>query len=62
VVSADADDREDMETGEYTVREDDLPVWQIYQCDAKDLTRLCLRALAAGEVNGRVGYRPAGER
>jgi hypothetical protein len=62
VVSADADDREDMETGEYTVREDDLPVWQIYQCDAKDLTKLCLRPLTAGEVNGRIGYRPAGER
>ena len=45
-----------MEDGEYVVRAEDLPMTQIYQCDAKDFTRLCLRVLAAGEKNGSVGY------
>jgi len=29
-----------------------------YQCDEKDLTRLCIRDLEAGETNGRIGYQP----
>ena len=58
VASVDSDDREAMEAGEYTVQPEDLPIWQIYQCDDADLTRLCIRPLAAGEVNGRLGYRP----
>jgi hypothetical protein len=58
VASADADEREEMESGEYTVQEEDLPLWQIYQCDEKNLTELCLRQLTAGEVNGRMGYHP----
>jgi hypothetical protein len=36
-----------------------LPIKQIYQCDDKDLTTLCIRDLEAGEVNGRIGYKPA---
>jgi hypothetical protein len=47
-----------MEVGEYVVRPGDLPVAQIYQCDANDLTRLCVRQLVAGEANGRIGYNP----
>ena len=39
------------------VQEEDLPLKQIYQCDASDLTRLCVRDLVAEEENGRVGYR-----
>jgi hypothetical protein len=58
VASADTDDREDMEAGKYVVQPDDLPMAHIYQCDASDLTWLCIRQLTAGEVNGRVGYRP----
>ena len=58
VAAADADDRQDMELGDYVVQEEDLPMWQIYQCDEKDLTKLCLRELAAGEANGRLGYHP----
>ncbi|HET7258779.1 MAG TPA: hypothetical protein VFI75_03595, partial [Candidatus Acidoferrum sp.] len=58
IVSASDDDNEDMQSGEYTLQERDLPAVEIYQCDGKDLTQLCMRDLAAGEKNGRVGYKP----
>jgi len=58
VVSASDDDTEDMQAGEYEVRDEDLPVMEIFQCDEKDLTRLCIRNLASGEKNGRLGYKP----
>jgi hypothetical protein len=58
IVSGSDDDNEDMQSGEYTIQERDLPIVEIYQCDAKDLTQLCMRDLAAGEKNGRVGYKP----
>jgi hypothetical protein len=48
----------DMEMGEYIVRTADLPMAQIYQPDEADLTKLSIRELAAGEKNGRAGYRP----
>lgn len=48
-----------MEDGDYLVRAQDLPMTQIYQCDAKDFTRLCMRDLAAEEKNGRLGYMPS---
>jgi len=47
-----------MEVGEYVIQPGDLPMAQIYQCDGHDLTRLCVRQLAAGEANGRIGYHP----
>jgi len=37
---------------EYEVDETDLPLKQIYQCDEKDLTRLCIRDLEAGKPTG----------
>jgi len=58
VVSASDDDTEDMQAGEYEVQDEDLPVMEIFQCDEKDLTKLCIRALASGEKNGRLGYKP----
>jgi hypothetical protein len=60
VATSSTDDAEDMAAGEYEVDDTDLPLKQIYQCDASDLTKLCIRDLAAGEVNGRVGYKPPG--
>jgi hypothetical protein len=60
VVTASPDDSEDMESGEYELGDDDLPMKEIYQCDASDLTRLCIRDLESGEKNGRLGYRPPG--
>jgi hypothetical protein len=59
VVTASTDDAEDMASGEYEVDETDLPLKQIYQCDASDLTKLCTRDLQSGETNGRLGYKPA---
>ena len=47
-----------MEEGTYIVRPEDLPISQIYQCDESDLTKLCIRDLAAGEKNGRLGHLP----
>jgi len=58
VVTSSTDDAEDMASGEYEVDDTDLPIKQIYQCDEKDLTRLCIRDLEAGETNGRIGYKP----
>jgi len=58
VVSADVDEAESMASGEYQVQQADLPMKQIYQCDANDLTKLCIRDLAAGEINGRLTYKP----
>jgi hypothetical protein len=55
----DSDTSQHMEAGEYVVQPGDLPMAQIYQCDEQDLTRLCVRQLAAGEANGRIGYHPS---
>jgi hypothetical protein len=60
IVTSSTDDAEDMASGEYEVDETDLPLKQIYQCDASDPTKLCIRDLKAGEANGRIGYKPSG--
>jgi MFS family permease len=49
----------DLEHGTYVVREQDLPLYQIYQPDDADLTKLAIRPLSAGELNGRIGHRQA---
>jgi hypothetical protein len=54
VVTSSTNDAEDMASGEYEVDETDLPIKQIWQCNDKDLTKLCIRDLAAGETNGRL--------
>lgn len=58
IVSASEDDSEDMQAGQYDVQDEDLPMKEIFQCDPTDLTKLCIRDLAAGEKNGRLGYQP----
>ena len=58
VVTASVDDSEDMQSGAYDVQEEDLPLKQIYQCEGSDLTRICIRDLAADEKNGQIGYHP----
>jgi len=58
VVTSSTDAAEDMASGEYEVDTSDLPLKQIYQCDAKDLTKLCIRDLVAGEMNGLMGVQP----
>jgi len=59
IVTASYDDSGDMQSGEYEVQDDDLPMKEIYQCDSNDLTKLCMRDLSAGELNGRLGYKPS---
>ena len=52
LVTSSTDAAEDMASGDYEVEEADLPLKQIYQCDRGDLTKLCIRDLAAGEDVG----------
>src|SRR6266849_4177626 len=56
VATDDSDASQEMEAGEYVVQPSDLPMAQVYQCNDADLTQLCIRQLAAGEANGRLGY------
>jgi len=58
VVTSSADDAQDMASGEYEVQDENLPIKQIYQCDAKDLTKLCICDLKAGETNGQIASKP----
>lgn len=58
VAVASTDDSEDMQSGSYEVQDEDLPLKEIYQCDARDWTRLCIRDLKAGEQNGAGAIRP----
>jgi hypothetical protein len=58
IVTANFDDTDAIESGAYVVLPQDLPMSQIYQC-RPDMIELCIRPLAAGEQNGRIGYRPA---
>ena len=59
VVTSSTDTAEDMAAGEYDMDESDLPMKQIYQCDASDLTKLCIRDLKAGDdLNIDIGRKP----
>jgi hypothetical protein len=41
----------DMESGDYLVQPQDLPVYEVYQCGGNG-TEICIRPLKAGEYNG----------
>ena len=58
---SDFEDVASMEAGDYQMQPEDLPAYQIYQC-SEDWTRLCIRPLAAGELNDRLGVHPENER
>jgi len=45
-----------LEHGTYIVRAEDVPLWEIYQPDEDDLTKLAIRSLTVGEKNGRLGH------
>jgi hypothetical protein len=47
----------EMEEGDYTVTDDDLPAYQVYQCTDTG-TVLCIRPLEADEDNDRLGVHP----
>lgn len=53
----DYDQAVNMEDGDYTVQPQDLPVYQVYQCDATG-TVLCIQPLEAGEDNDQMGVHP----
>jgi hypothetical protein len=55
VVTSSADDAQDMASGEYQVQDEELPITEIYQCDERDPTALCIRGLEAGRTNGLTG-------
>jgi hypothetical protein len=46
-----------MEEGFYSVRTQDVPAWQIYQCSLAG-TDLCIRPLGPGEDNDETGVHP----
>lgn len=47
----------EMEEGDYTVTDEDLPAYQVYQCSESG-TVLCIRPLEADEDNDRLGVHP----
>ena len=49
-----------MEDGSYELQPEDLPAYQVYQCSA-DQKQLCIRPLAAGEMNDDLGIHPNDE-
>jgi hypothetical protein len=58
LVTASSVDSEAMQHGTYMVRFEDLPLVRIYQCDPRNLSKLCIQDLTAGEINGRDAYLP----
>jgi len=48
-VTASVDQSDDMSSGEYVVRKQDLPLTAIYQCDDADFTQLCALPLREGQ-------------
>jgi hypothetical protein len=57
IATASADDAEDMQAGSFEISDTDLPMKQLYQCDANDWKKLCLRDLTEGDNTGDVGRR-----
>jgi|SRR4029077_11528185 len=47
----------EVQIGNYIVRDEDLPIFRIYQCDLA-LTEVGMRELLAGERNGSIGEQP----
>jgi hypothetical protein len=53
-------DAVNMEDGSYELQPEDLPAYQVYQC-SENGKKLCIRPLAAGEMNDDLGIHPDGE-
>jgi hypothetical protein len=49
VVTTSVDQSDDMSSGDYIVKKEDLPLTSIYQCDEADFTQLCAMPLRAGQ-------------
>jgi len=48
-VTTSVDQSDDMSSGDYIVRKEDLPLTSIYQCDDSDFTQLCALPLREGQ-------------
>jgi hypothetical protein len=48
-VTTSVDQSDDMSSGDYIVRKEDLPLTSIYQCNDSDFTQLCALPLRAGQ-------------
>jgi len=48
-VTTSVDQSDDMSSGDYIMRKDDLPLTSIYQCDDADFTQLCALPLREGQ-------------
>jgi hypothetical protein len=48
-VTTSVDQSDDMSSGDYVVRPNDLPLTAIYQCDEKDFAQMCALPLRAGQ-------------
>jgi len=56
-VMSSSEDTVAMEEGSYVVKPEDLPAYQVYQCDVSG-TLLCISPLEAGEENDSLGVHP----
>jgi hypothetical protein len=61
IVTASSEAADAIESGEYVVQPADLPMFQIYQCNA-DMVELCMRELPSGEKNGSIGLQRVHEK
>jgi hypothetical protein len=57
IVTTSLQDALDMEQGNYVLKPEDLPAYQVYQCSPV-ITDLYIRKLEAGERNDRLGVHP----
>jgi len=57
IVTTGVQDSVDIESGNYIVKPQDLPIYQVYQCSPR-ISDLCIRKLEAGEKNDRLGIHP----
>jgi hypothetical protein len=58
LVLATAADAGDAQNGKYIVRAQDLPIFEIYQCNL-NMTALCMSELTVGEKSGSIGLQPS---
>jgi hypothetical protein len=57
IVLATAESSDEVSVGKYIVRAQDLPIFEIYQCNL-NMTELCMSELSVGERNGSLGVQP----
>jgi hypothetical protein len=56
VAASSTDDAEDMMSGQFEFDDLGFALKQIYQCDANDLTKLCVRDISSGEAGDGIEH------